>query len=106
MSTRFGDRIRELRISKGLGLREASRLANIDAGLWSKYESGERRPPSPATKPEEAERLVRQISEILVIETDPYPELLALATLPDDVPTTTVNSLSGHFKRRIRKRKK
>lgn len=105
MPNGFGEMLRELRVEKGLGLREAARKSGIDHTLWSKYETGKRRPPNPATKPEEAEQVIHQISEVLRdSEYDPSADLLALATLPDDVPKETVESLSNHFKRTFKRR--
>jgi transcriptional regulator with XRE-family HTH domain len=106
MASQFGQKVRELRIGKGLGLREAAGKAGIDPGLWSKYETGARRPPNPTTKSKDAERVILAIAK--VVETDqhdPYPELLALATLPDDAPPDTIQSLSKHYTRRTKKRK-
>ena len=42
----FGKNLKELRIQKGLTLRQASRLANYDPSNWSKIERGEMTPPS------------------------------------------------------------
>jgi len=40
----FGQRIRKLRESKGLLLRQMAASLNIDTGLMSKFERGERKP--------------------------------------------------------------
>lgn len=103
MSSNFGVKLRELRIERGLGLREAALQAGVDAAIWSKYETGARRPPNPASRPEPAEQVIRSIANVLKTETyDPYHDLLALATLPDGAPNETVNSLSRHYARRTR----
>lgn len=98
MSLEFGTRLRELRLAKELGLRQAAKKADIDYTLWSKFETGKRHPPNPTTKPEESEILISKLSRVLSTpDYDPYGELKALATLPEDVPIETRVSLENHF---------
>ncbi|MFA7385358.1 MAG: helix-turn-helix transcriptional regulator [Candidatus Paceibacterota bacterium] len=43
---KFGKNLKNLRIKKGLGLREICKLANYDPSNWSKIERGKMSPPS------------------------------------------------------------
>lgn len=107
MTNLFGKKLRELRIQKGYGLREAARLAGIDPTLWSRFETGSRRPPNPISKPDDAERIIRAISRVLIMKgDDPFFHLMALANLPDDAPKEVVQSLSTYYKRRLNKKKR
>lgn len=104
-TTPFGTKVRELRITKAYGLRQAARMAGIDATMWSKLETGARRPPNPALRVEEANRTIRKISEVLKTdEYDPFGDLCALATLPDDSPQEAFESLASHYTRKYKKK--
>lgn len=45
----YGDKIKELRESKGLGVNELSRLSGVSAGYISALERGDKQNPSPKT---------------------------------------------------------
>lgn len=93
----FGTRLRELRNQKGLGLREAARLASVDPGLWSKYESSIRTPP----KTDGGEEVIQRIAATVTrgIGSEEYHELVALAKLPEGTPGPLVRSYKNYLAR-------
>ncbi len=69
MGEKLGDRIRRKRLDRGLGLREAARLAGISPSYLSRIETaGDRSPP--------AEKVLRAIAEVLG---DDFDELMSAA---------------------------
>jgi len=72
----FGEFVRNLRIEKGLTLREFCRSAKLDPSNWSKIERGLASPPK-------SKLVLKGISEILNIEegTEEYNTLFDLAAI-------------------------
>jgi len=72
---RFGSRLRSLRATKGLGLRELAQKAKISPAFLSKIESGKEKPP--------AEKKVRALAKVL--DFDPDVLMAESGRLPADV---------------------
>lgn len=97
---KFGNKLKELRIKKGITLREASRLANYDPSNWSKIERGKMSPPS-------NEEVLRKWGSILGLNKEGIQEFIDEARtvqglLPKDI--IDVNCLPA-FYRTLRNKK-
>ena len=80
MSTRFGQRIRELRKARGMSQKELAAKASIDFTYLSKIENARRLPPR--------ERVIRAMAQALQID---ERELMTLAgKTPERVPQGSV----------------
>lgn len=76
LSENFGQRVRRLRESKGLGLRETAKKLSISAAYLSRIETSEERTPP-------AEKVIKDIANLLE---DNFDELMRLAgRIPSDV---------------------
>ena len=96
----FGEFVKERRIGKGLGLREFSKLIEMDASNWSKVERGIFAPP-------QDEKKLRQIAAALGIPADSnlWKELEDMAridagVIPKDILSDrkVLNSLPMFFR--------
>ena len=76
----FGKLIKEIRIKKGMGLREFCRLLSIDASNWSKVERGVMPPPQDPDK-------LNQIAEVMGIDknSDLYSEFIDSASIASGI---------------------
>ena len=72
----FGEKLREFRDARHLGLRELARAAHMDFTLLSKIETGQRPPPDFAQ--------ILVLADALRLRPDELEGLLALATEPNE----------------------
>ncbi|KPJ54998.1 hypothetical protein AMJ47_02995 [Parcubacteria bacterium DG_72] len=101
---KFGEKLKKIRIEKGITLREASRLANYDPSNWSKIERGKMPPPS-------NEKILRKWAEVLGLNKEGIQEFvdeakLVQGLLPQDIATEEdiINCLPA-FYRTLRNKK-
>lgn len=105
MASRFGNRLIELRRTKGLTLREAGEASGVNYTYISRLEQGERIIYSPAARPKAAETIRRLADAYKLAGEDSFNELMALATVPDDAPQEVVKAVSLEFMRTFGKSK-
>jgi transcriptional regulator with XRE-family HTH domain len=76
MAERFGERIRRIRMARGLGLRETATKVGISATYLSRIETNEEKTPP-------AEKVIQTLANLLG---DNFDELMSLAgRIPTDV---------------------
>jgi len=79
----FGRFLKEMRVRKGLALREFCRLVNVDPSNWSKVERGLLPPPK-------SRKVVSDIANVLLLEKDSDDwhtlfDLAAIGNIPKDL---------------------
>lgn len=80
---KFGKYLKELRIKKGLSLRQACKLANYDPSNWSKIERGKLSPPS-------SEKILKSWAKVLGLHQEDLQEFIDYArtvqgVIPQDI---------------------
>lgn len=82
----YGDKIRELRESKGIGINELSRLSGVSAGYISSLERGEKKNPSSKTLEKLAKALGIYIEGLMGIPS---------TRTPNNLPTNFITAESA-----------
>lgn len=96
MPENFGQRVRRLRESKQLGLRETAKKLDISAAYLSRIETSEERTPP-------AEEVIRRLADVLA---DDFDELMRLAgRIPSDVKEYITTEGMPQFLRTAKDRK-